>query len=44
MEIPFNITREEVLELAAQKLVDAYGDDSDHRSRSGREGIITPNK
>ncbi len=29
MENPFGITREEVLELAAKKLVDAYGGDPD---------------
>lgn len=29
MSIPFDITREEVLNLAAQKLVDAYGGDPD---------------
>lgn len=29
MENPFNITKEEVLELAARKLVDAYGGDPD---------------
>ena len=37
MEIPFNITREEVLELSAQKLADAYGDDSDISSNANKK-------
>jgi hypothetical protein len=34
MSIPFDITREEVLNLAAQKLVDAYGGDPDISERA----------
>ena len=34
MNTPFEITREEVLELAAKKLVDAYGGDPDMSERA----------
>ena len=42
METPFNITREEVLELAANKLADMYADESglhDQASRIIRDRI-----